>query len=336
MSLGIRGIVKRILPPSTSMVDARLLEVAEKHKSSTDILLSEVLSCRQELSALYSDLFSEQLEADASWLRAYSREYESPLVVSIASYGPRAPMIAPMLRSLKGQTKRPDLICLWLPKRDFPLGLSSLPVEVLHEAYSLKAKICWVDNDLGSHNKYFHIMQAMPNADVITLDDDCEYQPELVDELIKTAKAFPGCVVASRTNLIAFDETGGIAPYRDWEFEQRRHVGEPRTDLLPTGLGGVLYPAGVLPPETFDCDAILGCCPHADDLWLKAMEAIAGVKTVATEFEFVPCYIGGSQEAGLFVKNIDGGENDQQLSALLFHLKFTCPECDIVSWMKPL
>lgn len=80
-------------------------------------------------------------------------------------------------------------------------------------------------------------MQAVPSADAVTLDDDCGYQPELLAELNDTAESFPGCVVASRTNLMVFQDDGEVAPYRVWELGQRRFVNEPRADLLPTGLG---------------------------------------------------------------------------------------------------
>lgn len=315
------------------MVDARIFETVEEMRTMVGGLSAGLSSFRRDLSAFYADLFSDWIEIDRNWLDAFAQANEHPLVVSVASYGPRAPLMAPMVRSLGRQTLQPDLICFWLPAKDFPRGLADLPVEVLHEMKAVGAKVCWVEDDLGAHNKYFHIMQAVPQADVITLDDDCEYQPELLAELKGTSERFPGCVVASRANLMVSQGGGeGLAPYRAWELEQRRFVDEPRSDLLPTGLGGVFYPAGILPSRTFDAKAIKETCLRADDLWLKAMEAIADIRTVATRFEFVPRYIDGSQEAGLFVQNIDGGENDRQFSAILSSLRREMPSCDIVGW----
>lgn len=332
MPKGLKNILKRVLPPSTAMVDARISETTEEVREMIGGLSVELSSCKRDLSALYADLFSDQIVVDRDWLDAFAQANEHPLVVSVASYGPRAPLMAPMVHSLGRQTLRPDLICFWLPTKDFPRGLADLPVEVLHELKAVDAKVCWVENDLGAHNKYFYIMQAIPRADVVTLDDDCEYQSELLAELKATSERFPGCVVASRANLMAFQGKEGLAPYCAWEFGQRRFIDEPRSDLLPTGLGGVFYPAGILPPRTFDSDKIKETCLRADDLWLKAMEAIADVRTVATRFEFAPRYIDGSQEAGLFVQNVDGGENDRQFSAILNSLRREMPACDIVGW----
>lgn len=335
MSKGLKCAIKRVVPPSTAMVDARIFNATEEMQAMICGLSAELASCRKDLSAFYADLFSDQIEIDRDWLDAFARAHEHPLVVSVASYGPRAPLMASMVRSLGRQTLRPDLICFWLPIRDFPGGLADIPVEVLHEMKAAGSKVCWVEDDLGAHNKYYHIMQAVPHADVVTLDDDCVYQPELLAELKKTSERFPGCVVASRANLMVFQgDKGRLAPYREWELGQRRFVDEPRSDLLPTGLGGVFYPAGVLPSMAFDAETIRETCLCADDLWLKVMEAIADVKTVATRFEFVPHYIDGSQEVGMFIQNVDGGENDRQLSAVLNRLRHEIPAYDIVDWLK--
>lgn len=322
----LKRILKRVLPPTTSMMDSRLMEIKADYSrvvASNEALLKEVRSLRQELDYLYRPIKTKDLCLVPASLPAEVATIKNPLVVSVASYGLRIEHIAPMLLSLASQTIKPDLICLMLPKRDFPQGVADVPLSVLSALRCVKAKICWIEDDLGCHNKYYWVKKEIPQATLITLDDDIRYPADLLAELVECSKRHPQNVIATRTHLIEFNNDGSFLPYRTWKKEQMDLLEEPSFRLLPTGVGGVLYPPGCFSDEVFDASIIKKTCPKADDLWLKAMELVADTKVVASRYRFALDYIDNTQDIGLFNENLDGGDNDTQWSAIMCHLETT-------------
>ena len=320
------------------MIDARLAEAhdaSEAMGSRLKVGLSQDISAsRREMSMLYADLFEAEIECPYDEVPSLVEGISAPLVVSVATYGPRAAYSAPMLQSLLPQTSKPDAVLLWISRKDFPLGLAGLPVEVLHSVKALGAKIVWVDEDLGPHNKYFHVMRLLPQATVVTLDDDTLYPADHVQRLLESEKMHPGCIIAARTHIMGFSSDGSIADYLDWEQEQRRIVDSPSRVLVPTGVGGVLYPPGCLDAGAFDPPAIRKLCLHADDMWLKVMSALAGTEVVDIGGGFELLHAEGTQENSLYHENKDAGGNDRQLSAIIESLERKGRLSGLLEWMR--
>ncbi len=316
----LKRILKKVFPPSTSMVDARLAEVTERVYAHNQRLCDECAAIRKDISYLYSDLFSANLQCEMGAVANLVPNPAKSLVVSIATYGSRAPLIAPMLKSLKNQTKIPDAIFIWIPKHDFSNRCADLPVEVLHCVRELGAKIVWLDEDLGPHNKYFYVMQALPTATIITLDDDIIYPSDHLAKLSEGSERHSGCIIAGRTHIMKFDKKGSIAPYDQWEQEQSTVVDTPCSALFPTGAGGVLYPPGCLSQDTFDSKAIRDTCFSADDLWLKVMSAFERTMVVDIGGGLELVYGEETQQYGLCLENKDNNGNDRQLQAIIEYL----------------
>jgi hypothetical protein len=113
--------------------------------------------------------------------------------------------------------------------------------------------------------------------------------------------------------------TGELRPYQEWDFFSPGQTG-PSLQLLPTGVGGVLYPPGVLPAEVFNEAVFQKLCPTADDIWFKAMALIAGIPTVKVsptfrEYPTVP----GTQQQRLMSVNWADNSNDRQIQAVFQH-----------------
>lgn len=338
MESKLKHVMKGIFPPSTLMVDARLSEERESSEAALlhlgNGLSRDFAVLRREMAMLYSSLFGSEIECLYGEVPSLMKGTSTPLVISVATYGPRAAYSAPMLQSLLQQTRKPDAVLLWIPRKDFPLGLADLPVEVLHSAKALGAKIVWVDEDLGPHNKYFHAMRLMPQAIVITLDDDTLYPADHIQRLLRSEERHPGCIIAARTHIMGFSADGSIADYLDWEQEQDRIVDSPSRVLVPTGVGGVLYPPGCLDGGVFDPEAIRELCLHADDMWLKVMSALAGTEVVDIGGGFELLHAEGTQESGLYHENKDAGGNDRQLSAIIGFLERKGRLSGLMEWMR--
>lgn len=313
----LKTAIKKIVPPSTSMMDARIARLERENgdlRREIDELRSELYA---NLSFNHADICSHNLLARNSTSRV------RPFILSVATYAPRFSSVARVFRALCEQEILPSETHVWIPRRDAPNGLASLPHETLSAFLEWGARVHWVENDLGPHNKYFWIMRDSSTLPVVTIDDDAVLPKTLFKTLWDVHERFPDCVVATRTHRIAFSKCEGghkISSYREWDQEQSGCVLKPSYGLLPTGLGGVLYPAGILPKYCFDEEAIKKTCLFGDDIWLKIMELCAGVRVVDCGCGFVQELVDGSQECALFHENQERERNDVYLDNIFQYL----------------
>lgn len=243
------------------------------------------------------------------------------IIVSLTSYPARIGYVSQVVRSLFAQLFLPDLVVLYLSREQFPQGERDLPADLL-ACRGFDFEIRWVDGDMRSHKKYLYALRDFPQDLIITVDDDILCRNTLVRDLMRGHEAFPHAVVAIRAHLIRFGQDGVMLPYSDWEMEygnrHPEHCDIPCMCLFATSGAGLLLPPGSLSDAAFDTEAILSTCPNADDVWLKAMTAIAGCPTVmARGWQGVDC-IEGSQETSLWATNQLGG-NDEAISKVRVH-----------------
>jgi hypothetical protein len=247
---------------------------------------------------------------------------EREVIVSLTSFPPRLATLATCIQSLKAQSHQPDKIVLWLSSDQFSESGTNLPVN-LQELADRQFEIRWVDDDLGPHKKYFYAMQEYSDALVVTVDDDVAYDPQLLTALLNGHNARPHCVVAGRSNLIRFRPNGDLRAYDHWGYDHQHMLETETYALLPTGIGGVLYPPGSLPAETFDKSIIKRICSRTDDLWLKAMATANGTPVWMPQDHFRFDSIPGSQVAALFRDNAFRNGNDIAMAAIIDHLEAT-------------
>jgi glycosyltransferase involved in cell wall biosynthesis/tetratricopeptide (TPR) repeat protein len=254
--------------------------------------------------------------SDNGSARKVSDASDRELIVSLTSFPPRMPTLAGCITSLKGQSKRPDRIILWLSEEEFPSREADVPkgvLDLVDEQFVIK----WVKEDLGPHKKYFTAMQEYPDAIIITVDDDVSYDAKLVATLYQGHLDRPHCIVASRAHLVRFRPDGALRAYDQWGNDHQ-HLREAESySLLPTGIGGVLYPPGAVPPEAFDAEAIRTTCLFADDLWLKILTSANGYPVWMPRQQFKFKTMQGSQGSALYRSNAFKSGNDIALKAIL-------------------
>ncbi|GKX33796.1 MAG: hypothetical protein MnENMB40S_14140 [Rhizobiaceae bacterium MnEN-MB40S] len=252
------------------------------------------------------------IELSSSVVSTLPRE----LIVSLTSFPPRMQTISSSIRSLKNQTKKPDRILLWLSADQFPEREKQLPTELL-DFVDHQFEIRWVADDLAPHKKYFYVMQEFPDALVITVDDDVEYDRRLVSTLYSGHLDHPYAVIAGRSNLIRFRRDGTLRAYDNWGYEHQFLREVETFALLPTGIGGVLYPPGSIPTSAFNVGTIKSTCLHADDLWLKIMATANGYPVWMPDTKFNYHNLAGSQDAALWRGNSFQNKNDLALKSIL-------------------
>ena len=232
-------------------------------------------------------------------------------VVSLTSTKSRLEHIFPTLASLVSQSRKPDLIVLWLGKGE------AYSVQLIKKIRAMGIKIKFRE-DLGPHTKYYYAFREYKNDLIITVDDDIIYHENMTEELYRTYLKNKNCVIARRVNKMRFDHNRKLLKYTDWIWEYR-DAKEASFDLLATGVGGVLYPPEVTGLMEQDDKVFLKLCPKNDDIWLKFRELSEDIKVCAVEDSafYLDVINSRSQKISLAAENVGKGKNDEQIKACI-------------------
>lgn len=231
------------------------------------------------------------------------------IIVSFTSFPARINRIWLMLESVLRQELKPDMVILWLSKDQFE-SYESLPPRLLKmRDRGIDIRFC--DGDLRSHKKYYYAMQEYPDDLIITLDDDIFYYSHVIKDLVQMNHRYPEVVCCIRARQIETIKDQ-IVPYKNW-ITLKEEKG-PCYNILPTGVGGVLYPPASLHKDVFNLEVSTKLCFLADDIWLNAMVRLQGTKTAKASDDIYMLPIMYYKENNkLTTINVDGGQNDLQI-----------------------
>lgn len=231
---------------------------------------------------------------------SYGLDPDNNVVISLASYPDRIETVYLTITTLLNQTVKPKAVMLWLAKEQFKDGEADLPGKLLAlKDKGLTIRFC---EDLRPHKKYYYTMKENPDCDVVTVDDDVFYPENLLEMLLETALKYPDTVVCTWGHGIILSEDNDVDTADRWQYLTGGT--KPSFSVIPTGVGGVFYPAHCLDDEVFNDTAIRELCLNTDDLWLKAMAVLNHTKAVRVDkparlfFSIVK-----TQNSGLYYKN---------------------------------
>lgn len=241
------------------------------------------------------------------------------VVVSLTSYPERMYDIHYTLYSLLMQTMKPGRIILWLGKEKFPNGDEDLPQKVL----SLKRRGLSIEytEDEKAYTKLIPALKEYGDKVIVTADDDIFYQEDWLERLYSEHKRHGDCVVCHRAHKIAVED-GKILPYSEWP----RSIADASESFLNflTGVGGVLYPPGILHKDVLDKSLYTALTPMNDDIWFWAMAVLKGKKIRVVENPANALKYTNPQrekklsgETTLYSQNIS--QNDEQIANVINH-----------------
>jgi len=189
-----------------------------------------------------------------------------PLIVSLTSFEPRFSTLHLTIESLLDQTVTPDEIILWITQDEVP----RLPEPVIAlQARGLKIRGC---EDIKSYKKLIYALSEYPDCYIATADDDVFYEPGWLQTLIEGLEPADRVIVCHRAHRLVMQTDGKIAPYLSWQLNVHDHAARiPSRDILPVGVGGILYPPNCFSPEVTDRGLFEQLSPTADDLWFYWM-----------------------------------------------------------------
>jgi hypothetical protein len=250
------------------------------------------------------------LASRRAWRPRAGRKHELPgeLIVSLTSYPARFATLHLTLGCLLDQSIKADRTILWIAHDD----LDELPAAVRElERHGLDIRGC---DDLRSYKKLVPALGEFRDAYIATADDDVYYSRGWLETLVSgTGERVITC---RRAHRMTRSEDGALRPYLQWEFAvQDEAAGLPSADILPTGIGGMLYPPRSLDPRVTDRSLFQRLCPDGDDLWFYWCARMAGTlyRKVGGRFRVVTWP--GTQASSLWTSNEAGG-NDRMIKAL--------------------
>lgn len=266
---------------------------------------AEFLVLRQRLVAYF------QANYRPVWQRS---DDQTALVVSLTTFPERSKAIETCIQSICSQDLKPDRIVLVLARDEF--GYGRLPRSI-QRCVSAGVDIIWIENSQGPYNKLIPALRVFPSSMVITVDDDCIYEPWMVRELVETSSRYPGSVVGHRGRRIQ-RENGALCSYESWNIISEFSFDQ---DVFLTGVGGVLYPPNVLDARLIgDSEAIAKCSPDNDDLWFWAAAKVANSGCICTGLDSYVYLMAQRRSRRLGTANVDQGQNDAQLLRTLDHV----------------
>lgn len=254
-----------------------------------------------------------KVAANPELLRGLGNEKKEEIIVSLTSFPARLEYVYICLAQLFNQSLAPDRIILWLAEPQFPS--KQLPENLTpYIEKGLEVRFCPLD--IKGHKKYFYAMQENPNSLIITFDDDLIYHEDCVKELYESYKRYPKCVSCLRSQEIQMDRNGAVRPYNTWKTLSDNS--KPSLFFMPSTGAGTLYPPHLLSKHTFDAELLSSICLTADDLWMKTMSLLEGIKVARVDKYHRPLTtIDGSQDVTLADENIFNSKNDECIKNLM-------------------
>jgi hypothetical protein len=203
------------------------------------------------------------------------------------------------------QKVQPRKIILWV---DFDINLEDLS-RIQRSQLKRGLEINRIE-DIGPHTKYYYAFQEYRELKVITVDDDVIYPSFLTKDLIELNIRNKESICC--TNAIAIEKNSGtLTPYNSWPVIRDWKSEDKRFDLIPLGVGGVLYDPLIFPDSTFDKEEIKSKCLKADDIWLRMQslsQNISVVRSLKYNYKFPT--VSNTQEIALLKENVGESKND--------------------------
>jgi hypothetical protein len=168
---------------------------------------------------------------DAS-LKVMKNDKTQPrLIVSITSFPERFPRLIECLQTIKQQTIKPDKIILYLSnqecKEEIPKAIQNF-VDIHWVENILKEnsdKIEWDGQIIRSYGKLIPALLEYPDDNIITFDDDREYDKRCIEHLVFTHKRYPKDIINLGGRNIDFSEIKN-------KYDEGYYIFEGGTGLL--------------------------------------------------------------------------------------------------------
>lgn len=249
-----------------------------------------------------------------SLIRNVDKDMDSreKVLVSLTTFPERFGVVDLAIKSILLQSDYIDRILLWIAQDQ--CDYQHLPENIKRlQNFGVEIRFC---ADLKSHKKYYYTMKENPKDIVITIDDDTIYPENMIENMLKKSKQYPGFVISNYSRIITMSNQYPLT-YKEWPVKIPKEFYEGGYNILPIGMGGVLYPPNSLNREVFNIERFKNLAFYGDDLWLKCMALLNKTKTIQTEKQSLTfAEIRAKHDIQLRNLNVNQSNNDKIFNAL--------------------
>lgn len=236
------------------------------------------------------------------------------IIVSLTSFPEAIPYAIQSIRSILNGSVLPDKIILYLDTEKYPQGILPKELEEL-KANSPIFEIRFDEAPIRSYKKLIPALRDFPNDTIVTIDDDIDYDKNMLRDLIRLHNKLPNAIIAHRVRKVKPNRS-----YRKWRkykwydfIFKRYHFNHL---AMQTGVGGVLYPPHSLDENMLDEKLFMSIAPTTDDVWFWLAAVSKGTYVVPVPgWHHKMIEIGKPDEYALKSVNLKPGD-DRNLNAL--------------------
>lgn len=238
-----------------------------------------------------------------------SNNPKQEIIVSLTSFPAAISYAVRAVNSILSGSVLPDRIVIYLTFSDF--GEKGIPEEMLKLAENNPIfEIRNHEPDLRSYQKLIPALNDFPEAVIVTVDDDIDYHPHMLRDLLRWHEEYPEAIVAHRVRMVSIGK-----PYRKWHKLKRRDFIFKKIRMeyrfMQTGVGGVLYPPHSLKEDMLEPALFRQIAPTCDDFWFWAAAVANGRKVLPVPFAPYnrPCELHKPDKISLKTVNYVSGED---------------------------
>lgn len=240
---------------------------------------------------------------------------DSRLIISLTSYPNRFKFLEYTLKNviLQSRSAHPIVVNLHDPEfRQLPKSLIKL------ERYGVVFMTCPINTKV-----YLKMMPSalnFPDKAILTIDDDIFYPPNWLSDLILMSETNPHAIVGHRGAIVPERKNSAAHKYSDWI--QVESFLQSNKFLMLTGVGGIVYPAGIFPNYALDAEMAENVAPGTDDLWFYAISEKLAIPRICLGVSGKDLLTWpGSQNYALWRENVKNGRNDLNFLRILAHFE---------------
>ncbi len=177
-------------------------------------------------------------------------------------------------------------------------------------------------SDIRSYRKLIPALRDFPDSIIVTVDDDVDYDKNMLKDMIALHRKYPDAIIANRAKVVDITK-----PYKKWkklrwyDFLGKSIKIDPH--IIQTGVGGVLYPPHSLNANMLDESLFVKLAPTTDDIWFWAAAISNGRTVIPMPFgrHNKPKEVGKPKTLSLKNVNFKNGtsRNDDALKEILAH-----------------
>ena len=149
-----------------------------------------------EINPLHDEIKLTTKKDLHKFLKEIIDKYKKDIIISITSYPKRINNIQIVIKLLLDkQTLCPDKIYLWLSEEEFSNKEKDLPQELLNLINNNSSiYLKWVKKNTYVHKRH-EIFKYVNNGYIFLIDDDVEYNSNLIESVVNISKEYPNTII---------------------------------------------------------------------------------------------------------------------------------------------